>query len=194
MYEKKAKIIYDAEKAISEKNEIDSSVRERNKQARKYNIILHISVITASALIWATVSIISAMFIRKCLYGTAITALSVIASVNWVLLIAFVAYCIILFNEKPILKPHECYSLQVEYYLQTTGAGKTVIEFRLESFDDGYGIKVVLEDKEHRISEYVFSSSNFLMRKYRTGISGMIVDLEKAIVYEPYTDEIFTGI
>lgn len=177
------KVIYNEQSAILRKNKIDADLPEENRKARIHNAIWTIPTVLVGALItflWIWSSIGSSWFDIEMILVSGLAVFGFVALMGWAVLSC---------NWEPTCESGEYYSALVLYYQATVG--KNVLDHELISCQDdfwnkkAYKLKVILENEDHVVSAHKLPVKFSIQT--RTDVSEITVDLEKGVVYEPYS-------
>lgn len=179
-------VIYDENKAIQKKKEIDDTLPKENREARINNAI------------WIIPTVLLGVLITTLWVWSLVESGWVDYDINFVLFVLMVPAVYTFFSWgvlwgqcEPTYKPGENYPALVLYYQAT--AGKNVLAHELISCQDdfwnkkAYKLKVVLEDQDHSVSNYMLQV--YFSIRTQTDVTETTVDLEKGMVYMPYTSK-----
>lgn len=162
------KIIYSKEAALKE---IQESPKEAKKKTLKSTLIISgCGALFASMLLFL---LIESGFLSH----SAETAM-----VSATMFICVFIICILLGTQFKF-SPEDLYSFSTDYYLiiQDKKLLNTVLQ---QTFENEYSLKVTVANSEGLVTTHFIKG---LTRRTKLGIDEHIVDLEKGVVYTPYT-------
>lgn len=176
-------VIYDENKAVQKKKEIDDALPGENKKARLHNAAWIIPAVLLNVLI-------TTLWVWSMVKSNWFDDVVLLVLLSLAVPCTFVLFAGIVLSDKlePTFKPGENYPALVLYYQATLG--KNVLEQELVSCQDdlwnkkAYKLKLVLENEDHSVSQYTLPAQ-FSIQSH-TDVAAYTVDLEKQVIYVPY--------
>lgn len=177
------KIIYDADKALRCKQEIEAEIDHENSCATKHNSLLTTFTLCMYGIICAIV--FGGSWLLYSVWLKPLDDVELFMYVLGLLLIAAVLICFVWLydynHQKPLLDYKSRYTIQIKYYLAVEG--KNILEQSVQTVNKQTILSISLEDENHLVSQAKIYG---LEQKVSTAVTEETVDLEKGLYLIPY--------